>query len=50
MVCEVEAIFSQSVGLEPRKILNWGSLFCEVPSTLSSIQEWVYPTEDVSLI
>ena len=32
MVYEVEAIFSQSVGLEPRKTLNWSSLFCAVPS------------------
>ena len=50
MVYEVEAIFSQSAGLEPRKTLNWGSLFCAVPSTLSNIQEWVHPVEDVPFI
>ena len=50
MVYEVKAIFSQSAGLEPRKTLNWGSLFCAVPSTLSNIQEWVHPAEDVSLM
>ena len=47
MVYEVEAIFSQSAGLEPHKTLNWGSLFCTIPSPLSNIQEWVRPTEDV---
>ena len=50
MVYEVEATFSQSAGLEPRKTLNWGSLFCVVPSTLSNIQEWVHPVKDVSLM
>ena len=47
MVYEVEAIFSQSTGLEPRKTLNSGSLFCTIPSPLSNIQEWVCPTEDM---
>ena len=32
MVYEVEAIFTQSIGLEPHKTLNWGSLFCVVSS------------------
>ena len=50
MVYEVKAIFSQSAGLEPRKTLNWGSLFCMVPSPLSNIHEWVNPVEDVSRI
>ena len=50
MVYEVKAIFSQSTSLEPRKTLNWDSLFYAVPSTLSNIQEWVRPVEDVSLM
>ena len=50
MIYEVEAIFSQFMGLEPRKTQNWGSLFCAIPSTLSNIQEWVHPVEDVSLM
>ena len=50
MIYEVEAIFSQFTGLEPRKTQNWGSLFCAIPSTLSNIQEWVHPVEDVSFM
>ena len=50
MAYEAEAIYSQSTGLEPRKTLNWGNLFCMVPSTLSNIQEWVRPANDVSLM
>ena len=50
MAYEAEAIYSQSAGLEPRKTLNWGNLFCMVPSTLSNIQEWVRPVEDVSFM
>ena len=50
MVYKVEAIFSQSTGLEPRKTLNWGSFFCAVPSPLSNKPEWVRPIKDVSFM
>ena len=30
IVYEVKTTFNQSIGLKPRKTLNWGSLFCAV--------------------
>ena len=50
MVYEFEAIFSQSASLKPRKTLNWGYLFCVVPSPFSNIQEWIRPAKDMSLM
>ena len=50
MFFEVKAIFSLSVGLKPRKTLNWGNLFCAIPSPLFNIQEWVCLAKDVLLM
>ena len=32
MACKAKATCSRSISLEPRKTLNWGSLFCTVLS------------------